>query len=282
MVESASQITVQVARHGPISEQDRNHAAHKLARLVDRVGRHVLFARAELSWHANPARQHRAEAKAELDLGGEVVRAQMAAPTLTEAVDLLIDRLADKVVHRSQRRRVTTSRHGRTRHQRDQSAGVAPRRPTIPAGQATSAPDDRRVVSHQTYAGGLTLDEAIGDMAAGDLDFYLFVDSDCGIDSLLSHPDNRTELQRLALAPPPTSTDVDVVDRPVPVLSVAVALERLEAGGESFLFFEEETTARGAVVYHRWDGDTGLLTTVPPPDPLQWAGGASPGQASSP
>jgi hypothetical protein len=43
---------------------------------------------------------------------------------------------------------------------------------------------------------------------------------------------------------------------------VQEAVERLESGGEPYVFFVDSTTARGAVVYHRYDGHWGLVTAA--------------------
>jgi hypothetical protein len=43
-------------------------------------------------------------------------------------------------------------------------------------------------------------------------------------------------------------------------MSLRSALERLELSGAAFVFFVDEATGRGAVVYRRYDGHYGLIT----------------------
>jgi len=43
-------------------------------------------------------------------------------------------------------------------------------------------------------------------------------------------------------------------------LQIDEAIERLDAGAESFVFFVEPTTGRGNVVYRRYDGHYGLVS----------------------
>ena len=57
----------------------------------------MLFARVDLTAHSDPAREHPAFAKAELDVNGQVVRAHVAAATMFEAVDLLEARLRERL-----------------------------------------------------------------------------------------------------------------------------------------------------------------------------------------
>ena len=46
---------------------------------------------------------------------------------------------------------------------------------------------------------------------------------------------------------------------PAPGLTVAEATARLEAAGQSFLFFVNPETGRGNLLYHRYDGHYGLI-----------------------
>jgi hypothetical protein len=46
------------------------------------------------------------------------------------------------------------------------------------------------------------------------------------------------------------------------VLTVQEATERLDAGGEPFVFFANAVSGRGNVVYRRYDGHDGLITAA--------------------
>ena len=45
---------------------------------------------------------------------------------------------------------------------------------------------------------------------------------------------------------------------------MAEAIERLNADGERFVFFANQATGRGNVLYHRYDGHYGLITPNSP------------------
>jgi hypothetical protein len=47
---------------------------------------------------------------------------------------------------------------------------------------------------------------------------------------------------------------------PAPRLTVAEAAEQLDVSGLPFVFFENTETGRGNLLYHRLDGDYGLVT----------------------
>lgn len=80
-------------------------------------------------------------------------------------------------------------------------------------------------------------------MEVMDYDFFLFTDADDGTDKLLHHDEDGAV--HVATAPPDESVDE--------------ALERLDAGGEPFVFFRDTATDRGAVAYLRYDGHYGLI-----------------------
>lgn len=45
-----------------------------------------------------------------------------------------------------------------------------------------------------------------------------------------------------------------------PMLRVEEAVERLNLSGWPFVFFQDDATTRGCVLYHRYDGNYGLIT----------------------
>ncbi|MFF6850759.1 hypothetical protein [Streptomyces antimycoticus] len=73
------------------------YAQEKVRALTGRTGEPVLFARVKLTHLANPAMERPALAQANLDVNGRLARAHVAATTVTEAVDLLQDRLAGRL-----------------------------------------------------------------------------------------------------------------------------------------------------------------------------------------
>jgi ribosomal subunit interface protein len=117
---------VVVQAHGEVTGTDRSYARMKIARIWQRAAAPVLFAKVELRRSPNPACDEPAEAKAELDVDGHVVRAEATAPTFFEAIDQLDTRLRrqlvrladrDEVHHRRSRRssREVARAHGQQR-----------------------------------------------------------------------------------------------------------------------------------------------------------------------
>lgn len=82
-----------------VSPEVRERARTLVVHLADAAPRPVLRARVVLRQHADPARKRPAIAKASLDVGGRVVRAQAAATQMREAVDLLAPRLRRNIVN---------------------------------------------------------------------------------------------------------------------------------------------------------------------------------------
>ena len=94
-----------VVLHGSeVPASAAEYARQRLAPLARRVTEPVLFARVKLTIESDPARSRPALAEATLDVNGDVVRAHVAAHEITEAIDLLERRLADKLQHRAEHR----------------------------------------------------------------------------------------------------------------------------------------------------------------------------------
>ena len=74
-------------------------------------------------------------------------------------------------------------------------------------------------------------------------DFFLYVDIDTDRDALVS-TNEAGEFQ----------SHVDP-----PSASLASARDRLDAGNEPFVFFDDDQTRRGHVLYRRHDGHYGLI-----------------------
>jgi hypothetical protein len=180
---------------------------------------------------------------------------------MLEAVDLLEEHLRDKLEHRAQhreaeRRLVAIPQPGEWRH-----GDLATDRPTYFDRPA----DERELVRHKTFVTDeLTPDEAAFDMDQLDYDFYLFRDLASGSDSLIQRqPDGTyrmTHGHRPTVELGPTAVRLEVDELPAPESTVPEAIERLDNGGEPFVFFVNAATGRGNVVYRRYDGHYGLLT----------------------
>lgn len=218
-----------VTTKGEVSEAARDYAAEKVNRLRQHAHGPVLLTRVKLTSADGQDTEHSAIAEAALDVDGRLVRGQVSARRIEEAVDLLVDRMIRQLDQAAAK--------ARTRERR--MPDPAPRPPT-----ATVAPDEREIVAHKSFAiDRATLDEAAFDMEVLDYDFFLFTDADDGLDKVVYRDDDGEV--RSAAHPP--------------VESVDEALERLDAGGEPFVFFCADDTGRGNVAYLRYDGHYGLI-----------------------
>jgi ribosome-associated translation inhibitor RaiA len=219
-----------VTTKGEVSEAAREYAAEKLTRLHQHAHGAVLMTRVKLTRADGWAVERDAIAEAAVDVDGRLVRGQVAARRFEEAVDLLVDRMIRQLDQAAAK--------ARTRERRTGDPSIRPARATVP-------PEEREVVAHKSFAiDRATLDEAAFDMEVLDYDFFLFTDADDGLDKVVHRADDG---EVLCAANPPSE-------------SVDEALERLDAGGEPFVFFCAADSGRGNVAYLRYDGHYGLIT----------------------
>jgi len=218
-----------VTTKGEVGEAAREYAAEKVARLHGHAHGPVLFTRVKLTRADGQDVERSAIAEATLDVDGRLVRGQVAGRRFEEAIDLLVDRLMRQLDQAAAK--------VRTRERRVSEP--------VPRPVATTVPEDEReVVAHKSFAiERATLEEATFDMEVLDYDFFLFTDADDGRDKVVYR---GMDGEVLTATDPPTET-------------VDEALERLDAGGEPFVFFCEAATGRGAVAYLRYDGHYGLI-----------------------
>ncbi|HMK11066.1 MAG TPA: sigma 54 modulation/S30EA ribosomal C-terminal domain-containing protein [Acidimicrobiales bacterium] len=257
---AAGSLMVAVLTRGRVSDDDIDYAVDRVSTVLRRVHEPILFARLKLGLAGDPARPRPALAQTTVDVNGDLVRAHVAGHTMSEALDLLQRRLADKLEQRSQHRDALRSR----------AAGRAPGewrhgdRPDERPDYYDRPPEERRLIRHRTFAiDELTVDEAAFDMEQLDYGFYLFRDVVSGEDALIERTDDGgyrlTRLHPAAVVEGPTSIALTVADTEPPVLAVAEAIQRLDTDAEPFVFFASAATGRGNVVYRRYDGHYGLI-----------------------
>lgn len=252
---------IEFVKRGDVDDTAVEYANKRLAAVMDLIGAPVLFVRVRLS-DGSPQRVRPSLAQATLDLNGDLIRAQVAADTITEAIDLLADRLRDQVQHRAERRRARRAT-GRVVQKGDWRHGdVRGARPLF----ADVPPDQREVVRRKTFAvHPATPDEAAADMEQLDYDFWLFRDLASDADAVIEFVDGRYRLQRVRPVSEeagPIAIDLTVVDSVPPTATLDEAIAQLEDGGLRFVFFVDADTGRGNVVYRRYDGHYGLLSPL--------------------
>lgn len=228
---------------GYVPAHELDHAREMLEKVLHLVDEPVLSAKALLADRPNNSVAHRYEAEASINVRGDMIRAHSFAPTVTEAVDALKDKLRSQLRHRADRRRNESIRkrteEGTWRH--------GSRRSDRP-GFFDRPIDERELVRHKTFATPTsTVEEAFWDMTQLDYDFFLFCNEETGADSVVSFGEEDHEA-------------IVQSGQDAPELSVDDALDWLNTSGERFIFFNDRETGRGSVVYRRYDGHYGLLT----------------------
>jgi len=256
----ARTLHVQTEIRGAVPVFATEVAVHKVRSLLRLAPEPVLFARIKLTMAADPAVERPAIAQANLDLNGRLVRVQAAAATMREAIDRMSDRLRIRLERAA--RNWEAIRGGKPvplphewRHQS---------RPSSPKPYFPRPPEERTVIRHKAYAlARQTPDEAITELELLDYDFYLFTERGTGQDSVVSRTPTgywlvqvRPRRGRLG----PVTAAITVSQHPAPRLTLAGARARLEALGQPFLFFVNSETRRGNLIYHRYDGNYGVIT----------------------
>ncbi len=258
--QSATVADVEVVTHGRVRPEVVEYARQKIAHL-QRYGRGpIAHVRIKLVQSDDPAVTRPAQAQANLDIDGRMLRAQLAAATLYEAVDLLQERLRNRLSR--------MALHWEARR------GGMPvpepgewRRSSEPSQRPEYFPrpvEEREIVRHKAFElARATPDEAVYDMEQLDYDFHLFTDDRTGLDAVVYRAGpTGYRLARVTPADTPEPTTVvplTVSTRPVPRLTEGAAVERLNATGQPFLFYADEATGRGRLLYHRYDGHYGLI-----------------------
>jgi hypothetical protein len=253
-------VQVQAETQGAVPEEAVSYAVDQVAALLRKAPEPVLFARVSLIMAADPAVERPAVAQLNIDLNGRLIRAQAAGETMREATHHACDRLRIRIQRAARnwaaiRGSQPEPEPGEWRHQSYPAAHP----PYFPR-----TPQERTLLRHTSYAEAhLTPDEAVADAELLDYDFHLFTEKSTGEDSVIYRSGDG---YRLALAHPrthrlgPASPSITVSGTPVPRLSEADAITRLEATGQAFVFFVNAGTGRGNLIYHRYDGHYGLIS----------------------
>ncbi|WP_052434205.1 sigma 54 modulation/S30EA ribosomal C-terminal domain-containing protein [Streptacidiphilus melanogenes] len=206
-----------------------------------------------------------AVAQALVDVDGRLVRAQVAAHTMTDAIALLRTRLTAQLTRLEWARRWDPGYDADGSGPLDWRDGTeAVRRPVrqvLPKGERT-------VVRRKDYTLTVeTVDQAALAMEMMDYDFSLFTESGSGQDSVVYRfgpgPFRLAQVEPQADRIAPTALPVSVLKTPAPVLTEDEARARLDATDYPFLFFKDAATGRGSVLYGRYDGHYGLISPVP-------------------
>ena len=254
-------VDVQVEAAGRLPSGSAEYARRKIEHVLRRISRPVLFARVRLSTMADPAVSRPAIVQVNLDVDGRLIRAHVAAQTVREAVDLVEERLRERVYRllpdwESLRGSRPAVEPGEWRH-----TSLRAHRPA----HFPRPADERQVVRHKAFTLRVaTPDEAAFDMELADYDFFLFTEAATGEDSVLYRdPAGGYRLAQVHPRPDrlgPTATPLTVSEHAAARLTVEEAVDRLHLSGLPFVFFADLRSGRGNVLYYRYDGHYGLIT----------------------
>lgn len=235
------EIVVEV--RGGIADDLAGYTRERVSEALIRTSRPVPRVHVRVVKHGDPAREKGVTAHANVDLDGRPLLVHSAAATPREAVDLLVERLRHRL------ERLPRGRRPRS--------GPSEGHPPVPA-------DEPGIVRHATSSPApMSVDAAVAEMDDLGLDFHLFVESRTGQDAVV-YRDGPTglRLSRSAGGPDPDGSHgvlVTVSPQPAPLLNTAEAIERLRVTGLPFLFYVDADHERATVLYHRDDGDYGLI-----------------------
>jgi ribosome-associated translation inhibitor RaiA len=255
-LQSPSSLDVVVETRGEVSFGAPDYARAKLLALAEQLGEPVRTARVKLTQEANHSIAKPSIAQATVEVHGRPVRAHVAGATMREAIDLLQHRLGSRIE--------------RMRHQRDHARhGHKPAQPLAwpdahehrPVRRSRNA-TERQVVRHKSYSlAQRTPWAAVFELETMDYDFHLFTDTRTGHDSVVhrSREAGGYGLLSAGTAPEPV-TGLATSRTEAPELNLVQAIDRLDLSGQPFVFFTDSTTGRGNLLYHRYDGNYGLIT----------------------
>lgn len=244
---------------GPVSETEAQYIHDRFEHLISGLAGPVLFTRVKISVQERGRHRERpVAASTTIDLNGHVVRAHIGAATVTEAVDELVSRVRRQVKEMADRQHSwPTGQHADpATWQHGKVSEVRPDHYERPV-------EEREIVRHKSYAPDeSTVAEALWDMGTLDYDFFLFTEMTTSQDCLLARDDDGVCLHMIdAEAPMETGVgDVSVAPTGAPTLAFSDAVQRLDEGAEPYVFFLNEATSRGNVVYRRYDGHYGVIT----------------------
>ena len=242
-----------------VTDEERDRAVLVVRDLAAKASRPVIFARVKLLKDDRRTPDERAIAQGTLDMSGAVVRAQVAAPGIPEAVDLLALRLERRMRRISERRADADQRPVATPEGQWRSGD----RPTSRPGYFNRPEVDRRIVRRKTFApAASSIEDALYDLEILDHRFFLFTDAEDGMDAVVYETDQGPTLRRLDGSTPKgadrmESLSVDAT--PAPELADAEAQRRLDISGAPFIFFRSADSGRGAAMYRRYDGHYGVV-----------------------
>lgn len=246
VVGSAAAGQVRVHVRGQISEPERDCAQAMIAAVLAHH-RQADGARVRLTTAAcggGPAL-----IQVSLRVCGAPARIQVAGPTLSRTIAAGASRLDRRI-------RILTTAW-------EPWPWPDPERPAL------GLPGEGRIVRLKSYRMRVgTPCQAAAMLDAMDYDVFLYTDAETGEDAVVyrAGPAGVQLARQRSMRPPrmPVGIPLTVNPRRTPRLTPAQATRRLAEGWLPFLFFTDEETERGSLLYRRYSGDLGLIAPKVP------------------
>jgi len=267
-------LQVETVTRGAVPEDAMDLAVLRVRAQLRAAQEPVMFAKIKLAMAAGGDSQA-AVAQASVDLNGRRVRAQAAAATMRAAIESMCERLKVRLDRAAEQDAAVGWDEGSgpdwrlSRHPGGRLGGrVGGRLAGFLPQPRRSAEAPPGVIRHKAYAlSRLTPDEAIADLEMLDYEFHLFTELITDTDSVVYVTDDGYRIAQVDPRPDllelePLGSAVTVSEVRAPRLELGEAETCLEASGRPFMFFVNNQTGRGNLIYHRYDGNYGLITPV--------------------
>ena len=102
---------ITVAR-GDVDGRAFQYATARLAPVFADIAEPILLATLKLAQAGDPARSRPSTAQVLIDINGDLIRAHVTGHDMREAIDLMQERLRDKLQHRADRKKAARRPHG--------------------------------------------------------------------------------------------------------------------------------------------------------------------------
>lgn len=227
-------VPMNMSTAGDVSAEEHDLVWDTIDGLVSLRDEPVTHVEVRLTQQAGTSRVDPVSLRVIIGLTGGSVRASARAGDVRTAATIVERRLKEGLRRRAERR-VDTRSAEQTIRDTEQ---------TLPERWSQRPRSEREIVRNKTVSPGpSTLEEATFDLTTMGYDFFLYVDIETGNDALVARADDGDFVAHTA----------------APVASLASARNRLDAGNEPFVFFSDQQSRRGNVLYRRFDGHYGLI-----------------------
>lgn len=245
---------------GSVPASARIEAENLMESLTDIAPRPVIFARLKVHHDEDRTPDQHSVVEATMDVSGEVLRAEAAAATATEAMRIVGNRMERRIQRVAERRQKAEQRPPSTPRGSWRSGDLPTGRPSF----YDRPPEERSLVRQKTYSSDqISISEAIFDLEALDYRFFLFTDESDGKPSIVyEDAAGGVAVRKIDGSPPDRANvllDVRVNETPAPTITVTEAVSRLNMSDMPFVYFQDSDNDLASVLYRRYDGHYGLI-----------------------